>query len=261
MKTVLKKTLILSFQVFFVMGIKSFGQDLPDREPKVFFRNERTFSGSLVSNGWAANFRFARRIDAFSSYIIDADIAGFRHPKEIKSQSPWISGWGRSFVFGKLNEAFGVRGGFGYQKELFGKFDPGGISIRYFGSGGITLALLKPVYYKKVIGYNPLTGQVYWEPSPFDPDYMQSIYDIYEKQPFYVGIEEVRPYPGLFARMGLCFEYSSEDRVVNALEGGVQVEGFLARLPIMATDDNQRLFLTLFASYRFGKVIDARNIE
>ena len=254
-----KKRIFLSFLAFFALTTGGFAQGVIDDQPKIFFRNERTLSGSLVSNGWAVNFRFAKRLNAFSSLIYDADFASMRHPKEIQSQSPYKGGWGRTFVYGKLNEAFVLRGGVGYQKELFSKLDQGGISIRYFASGGISLGLLKPIYYQKVVGYNPQTYELLIEErSAFDPDYMQSIYDIYDKESFLVGLDEIRINPGTFARAGLCFEYGSEDEIINALEGGIQVEGFLQKMPILAIEDNRRLFFSLFATYRFGKVLDAR---
>jgi hypothetical protein len=259
MKIPQKSRNLLSFLVFFTLTASGFAQGEIDNQPKIFFRNERTWSGSLVSNGWAANYRFARRNDAFSSMIFDVDLASIRHPKEIESQSPYKGGWGRTFVFGKLNEVFVLRGGAGYQKEIFSKFDQGGISIRYFGVGGMSLALLKPIYYQKVVGYNPLTYELLIEEkSPFDPDYMQSIYDIYDKESFFIGLDEIKVNPGFFARGGLCFEYSSEDDIINALEGGIQVEAFLNKVPILAIEDNRRVFFSLFATYRFGKVLDAR---
>jgi hypothetical protein len=227
-------------------------------EERIFYRNERTFAGTLHSNGWEANFRYASRIDAFSNYLLDIDLGTIQHPKEVQSQSIYIGGWGRSFVFGKLNDAILLRAGAGYQKELYSKFDAGGISIRYFFSGGMSVTALKPIYYLKVTGYNPYTYIVERERSPFDPDYMQSVYDIYDREPFYVGLNETRFIPGVYARSGLCFEYSVEDKQVNALEGGVQIEGFLKKLEILATENNRRLFVSLFVSYRFGKVLDAR---
>jgi hypothetical protein len=254
----LSRLLPLSFIVFFAIFDDGYAQGEIDKQPKVFYRNERSWSGSLNSNGWGVNYRYSKRLNAFSSLIFDADLAIVRHPKEVKSQSPYTGGWGRSYVFGKTNEAFSLRCGTGYQKELFSKFDQGGISVRLFAGGGLSLALLKPVYYQKVTGFNPSTMELTWEKSLFDPDYMQSIYDIYDRESFFTGINESTVVPGFYARAGLSFEYSSEDRLVHALEGGIQIEGFLKKLPILATEDNRQLFLTLFASYRFGKVIDAR---
>ncbi len=258
MRFIINRLLPLSFIVFFAIYVDGYSQGEIDKQTKVFYRNERSWSGSLNSNGWGVNYRYSKRLNAFSSIIFDADLASIRHPKEIKSQSPYIGGWGRSYVFGKTNEAFALRVGTGYQKELFSKFDQNGISIRFVSGGGLSMALLKPVYYLKITGFNPSTLEVSKERSLFDPDYMQSIYDIWDRESFFAGVDEAKIIPGFYVRTGLSFEYSSEDRVIHALEGGVQLEGFLKKLPILATEDNRQLFLTLFASYRFGKVIDAR---
>lgn len=254
----LKKLLFLPFAAFLALGVDAYSQGEIDKQEKVFYRNERSWSGSLNSNGWGANYRYSKRLNAFSSIIFDVDLASIHHPKEYKSQSPYKGGWGRSYVFGKTNEAFSFRAGTGYQKELFGKFDQGGISVRLVASGGLSLALLKPVYYQKVLGFNSSTLDLTWEKSLFDPDYMQSIYDIFDRESFFTGIDETKFVPGCYLRAGLSFEYSAEDRLVHALEGGIQIEGFLKKLPILATEDNRQLFFTLFAAYRFGKVIDAR---
>lgn len=235
------------------------GQGEIDDEAKVFYRNERTYSGSLNSNGWNAGMQFTRRIDAFRSYIFGGDIGSLRHPKEYKSQSPYAGGWGSGFVFGKTNEVVTLRLGAGFQKEIFGKYDKGGISVRYFYSAGLTLALMKPVYYDKVVGFDYERLKILTEESLFDPDYMQSIYDIYDKKPFFKGMDEIKLDPGAFARAGISFEYSIQDRIVNALEGGIQLEGYLNKIPIMASNDNRQLFFSLFVTYRFGKVLDARN--
>jgi len=241
-----------------LLAPRLFGQGEIAGDDRIFFRNERTFSGNLYSNGWSVNFRYAYRQDASSSFIIDADFATLKHPKEVKSQS-YLAGWGRRFVFGKLNEVGLLRAGAGYQKELFRKFDQGGISLRYFGSAGLTLGMLKPIYYYQVLGFNPLTNlPLINEGSLFDPDYMQTIWDIYDKRSFFIGLSETTLNPGAFARIGLCFEYSSEDQQVRALEGGIQIEGFIRKMPILASVENNRLFFSLFAGYRFGRVLDAR---
>jgi hypothetical protein len=258
MRFLLNRVFPLTILVYLAISTIGYSQGEIDKQTKIFFRNERTWSGSLNSNGWGINYRFAKRLNAFNSILFDVDFASVRHPKEIKSQSPYRGSWGRSYVFGKTNEAFSLRAGTGYQKELFSKFDQGGISIRFIGGGGLSLALLKPVYYQKITGFNPVTMELIKEQSLFDPDYMQSVYDIYDRESFFIGMNKPGFVPGVFARAGICFEYSSEDRSVRALEGGVQLEGFLKKLPILSIEDNQQLFLTLYITYRFGKVIDAR---
>ncbi len=225
-------------------------------QPQVFYRNERTFAGTLLSNGYGGDIQFAKRLNASRSLIYGGGISVIQHPKEYKSQSPYTGGWGRSYVFGKMHEVGVVRTGIGVQNEIFRKYDKGGIAIRYFYSGGLSLALLKPVYYLKIVRYDYETGVLIHDRSLFDPDYMQSIYDIYDRESFFVGIDETKLRPGVFLRAGLSFEFSGDELDINALDGGVQLEGFLTELPIMASTDNQQLFLSLFISYRFGKVIE-----
>jgi len=225
-------------------------------QPQIFYRNERTFAGTLFSNGYGGDVQFARRLSASRSWLYGGGIGVLVHPKEYKSQSPYTGGWGRSYVFGKLNEAVALRVGTGIQNEIFRKYDQGGISIRYFYSGGVSLALLKPVYYLKIVRYDYETGVLIYDRSLFDPDYMQSIYDIYDRESFFVGIDETKLRIGVYARAGFSFEFSQKELDVNALDGGIQLEGYLSKLPIMASVDNQQLFLSLFISYRFGKVLE-----
>lgn len=257
MRSVVKIVFILvSFGLFVPQTIKAQGEI--DEEAKIFYRNSRTFSGALSSSGWDVGMQYGKRINAFKSLLYNGEIGTLRHPKEYKSQSPYAGGWGNGYVFGKTNEVICLRFGTGLQKEIFGKYDKGGIAIHYFFSGGLSLALMKPVYYDKIVGFDYQKLQVIKETSLFDPDYMQSIYDIWDKKSFFMGIDEIALDPGVFARAGLSFEYSIQDRIINALEGGVKLEGFLKKVPIMASNDNHRLFFSLFVCYRFGKVLDAR---
>ena len=248
--------ILICFGLFLTQTITAQGEI--DDEPKIFYRNGRTFSGSLDSNGWDIGMQYGKRINAFKSLLYSGEIGSLRHPKEYKSQSPYSGGWGNGYVFGKTNEAICLRFGTGLQKEIFGKYDKGGIAIRYFVSGGLSLALMKPVYYDKIVGFDYQRLEVMREPSLFDPDYMQSIYDIWDKKSFFMGIDEISLDPGVFARAGFSFEYSIQDKLINAIEGGVKLEGFLKKVPIMASNDNRRLFFSLFVCYRFGKVLDAR---
>lgn len=254
----MKKRFCLFILLAFFVITSGFGQGEIADEAQVFYRNERTISGTLYSNGWGADFSKARRKDAFSSYTFNVGFNKINHPKEYKSQSPYTAGWGRSYVFGKLNEVVSLKVGVGYQKEMFRKFDKGGIAVRYFYSGGLSLALLKPIYYLKIDRIDYETGKIISNSAQFDPDYMQSIYDIVDSESFFVGIKETTANPGIFIRTGISFEYSSHETTVNALEGGIQLEGFLKEVPIMAGINHQRLLLSLFVTYRFGKIIDQR---
>jgi hypothetical protein len=57
---------------------------------------------------------------------------------------------------------------------------------------------------------------------------------------------------------GLSFEYSASNQLISAIDAGIVFDAFAKKIPIMYTDLNSQLFLTLFVSYRFGWVVNAR---
>ncbi|MEE4214015.1 MAG: hypothetical protein V2I34_03045 [Bacteroidales bacterium] len=240
--------------ILFIAGVSQalFAQGDIDDQEKVFYRNERTVGINLNSNGFGISYREGKRLDFLNKRIIDIDLNIIKHPKEVKLSNPWVQTSG-SFVYGKQNEVYSIRGALGHQHEMFRKMDLGGVSVRYFYSGGISLALAKPIYYN-VLYYTPAsTYQIKQE--KFTADIIDPSY-IYNKASFFKGVSETKVYPGLSGKAGFSFEYSKEDKVIHSLELGTSFEAYTRKLPIMATDDNRAVFLTLFVSYRIGIVID-----
>ena len=132
-----------------------------DEQKGIFFRDERTFAAFLTSTGIGGNFRYAKRITAFKKTLYEIDLVNIKHPKEVKISTSTSTLAGRSFVYGKLNHFFNLRAGLGFQKEIFQKFDRGGISIRYFYNFGPALGIKKPVYYYiyEISADGQITGQ------------------------------------------------------------------------------------------------------
>ncbi len=236
--------------------IPVFAQGEIDDQDKIFYRNERTFGFNLNSNGLGIGYREGKRLDFLNKRIVDIDINIIKHPKEIKLTNPYAQSGG-SFVFGKENSLFSLRGAIGHQHEIFKKADLGGIAIRYFYAGGPSLAFAKPIYYN-VQYYTPNDMIIKQEKFNENIHYPS---DIYNKASFFKGIKEIKLTPGAFIKGGFNFEYSKEDKVVHAIELGTSLEVFTNKLPIMATEDNRAIFLTIFVSYRIGVIIDPLNPE
>ncbi len=242
-----------------------------DLQPKVFYRNEWSVALMLNSNGFGANYRYGKRIDAFNKRLFEVDFAYLKHPKEKRTYGKTSSG--AKYVDGKTNLAFDFRFGYGKQHEMFRKFDVGGIAIRYFYNFGPSVVLLKPIYYE--VGDpdparpNDLVPRP--EPEKFDPSWT-NVY-IIRKASFFKGFDELGVVPGAFAKFGFNFEYSKQDRIIHALEVGVIAEGFAKKLEIMDLTavppppsgtkiaQNQQFFLTLFVSYRFGRIVDPYEVK
>ncbi|MCU0472742.1 MAG: hypothetical protein MUC93_05160 [Bacteroidales bacterium] len=252
----MKKLLIIA--VLFLYGaVSAYAQGELDEQQKVFFRNERSFAVLLHSDGFGFGYREAKRIDYLNKRLLEINFGTLRHPKEYKMTNPYYQGY-KSYAFGKLNSVFFLLAGIGHQHEIFQKTDLGGIAIRWFYSGGPVLALYKPIFYLVLYPISLKEAEVKVE--KFDVSIHQSS-DILSRASFTKGLDEIKAMPGLFGKSGFNFEYSKEDKVIHAIELGVQVNAFPKTIPIMASTDNKAIFFSLFVSYRFGVIVDPLHPE
>lgn len=238
-----------------ILGLLFFSQAFPqgeiDNQRRILYKNERTFGVFLSSNGIGGDFSYAKRINARNQILYQVELFSLTHPKEIKMSNSFYSN--KSFVFGKVNSFFELKGQWGRSSEIYRKNDAGSISIRYFYSAGPVIGLLKPVYYE--IYYS--TGiplEYYTKVEKFNTSIHQS--NIFGKASFFEGIDEISIIPGASAKFGFTFEYSRKNININAIEIGAGIDIFPREIPIMANESNQFFFLNLFAGYRFGKAID-----
>jgi hypothetical protein len=240
------KRFFVLYGLFVMFYSKGVCQGDIDNQKKLFYRNENSYAFMLTSTGWGFNARYAKHIDAANKTVRDFDFAILKHPQEIRLSSIY-SGAG-NLVFGKKNIVFDLRYGQGTQKEIFRKFDIGGISIRRFLTYGISLALLKPVYYE--VSY---TDGIRYQ--KFNDSIFYNIYPV-ARASFFKGFSEIKPVPGVYLKSGVCFEFGKNDKVIQAVEAGGILEGFISKLEMMDNKSNYRFFLSLYISYRFGKVFD-----
>ncbi len=246
-----KVIVIFTFFLFYILNAS--GQGEIDQQQKIFYRNESTINIALNSTGYGMGYRYGKRLNFLNKRLYEVDFNYFRSPKEIRLSNPYFPN-SRSFVFGKTNLFFNLRGGYGFQRDIYKKVDRGGVAVRYFYSFGPVLGFYKPVYY--LVLY-PISMDTYvLKEAKFDPTALHSPNDIYGRASFFKGWKEIKFVPGLFAKFGFNFEFSKLEPVVQALEGGIVIDAYPKKIPIMATEDNKSIFISLYASYRFGKIID-----
>lgn len=247
----MRRTYILIL-VFVLSAGSLFAQGEIDEQMRVMLRDERTFGGFLNSNGFGANYRYGFWRNARNQFILDADFAYVKHPKEVKSSVSYDFASHR-YVYGKENLFWELKGMAGWQKELYRKIDRTGISVRLYYAGGLSIGFTKPIYYK-VFSTSPIGEILSIEYLKFDPGIHQQI--IGGRGPFFMGFNEIRIIPGLTGKAGFSFEYSRKNSIVRALEAGVSLTVYPKEIPIMATEQNNFLFFTLTVGYRFGRIID-----
>jgi len=249
---------IFKILILTILSIKlSFSQGEIASPTEIFYRDERTISIDLTQYGLSLNYRYNQRIDDFNSFITEINISTIKHPKEVKVPANTFYNLNR-FVYGKINECYTLKGGLGWQKEIFQKNDKGSISIRRYTTIGITTAILKPIYY---IVYVDANGDAYIDyeiSEKFNTYKSLQIIDIKSKDSFFKGIGEISLVPGIFLKTGLMLEFGKYEKFISAIDGGIMLEIYSKTLPIMAYTKNYQIYPAFYIGYRFGWAIDAR---
>lgn len=248
MKRTISSLVIL---LLFCISIRSQGE--LDTQTKIFYRNEKSVGVLLNSNGFGLSYRDGKWKNDRNRKLFEIDFNYVMHPKEIKY--PYLNYYNTgSYVYGKTNIMFSLRGGPGFQHEMYQKVDKGGISIRRFFSVGPALAIYKPIYYDFPSSTPNAQGQIGTVSEKFD--YLTANAIIIGRSSFFKGLNETKFVPGIFAKGGISFEYSKMDKILHALELGAAIEVYPKRIPIMYLDKNPFAFFSFFLSYRFGKILN-----
>jgi hypothetical protein len=245
------------FIALMIVATQLFAQgELDSETKKLVFKNEKTYAIYLNSNGYGVNYRYGKRLDGYRKRTYDFDLNYVKHPKEVRTQNPYYNNPNR-YVFGKTNVFFHVKATIGHQREIFSKFDRGGLAIIHFYSLGVSVGFLKPVYY--VVEYptsDPYNPNMVTE--KFNPN-IHRIGDIYGRAPFTIGINETKVVPGISFRYGFSFDYAASDTKIRAIETGFCIDAYLQKMQIMATEDNSQIFFSVFVAYRIGKALSSRH--
>ncbi len=218
-------------------------------EVKLLYRNEA--SGGLIvhTNGFGLNYRRGWHVTAARKRMFEIDLVTFRHPKEIKTVNQYYD-HPKGYYYGKLNSLVILRPGFGYQNVIFTKPEHNGIEIRFVTFVGVSLGLAKPIYLE-ILEDTPIPQQKAVVTQRYDPaKHFQD--NIYGRAPFMRGVGETKLYPGGYAKFGINFEYGSLDDDVKAVETGIIVDIYPKAIPLMATERNQQVLLSLYLSFNYG---------
>ena len=236
--------LILSIILLFFFSVTSYSQGDLYNGIHIYNNNERSFGIDFISNGMGFNYKIGKRVDGRRKNIYQLDFSWFKHPKEIKIKT-YDSG--NRFVYGKMNFPSNFRLSIGKQKVLYERKDRNGVKISYFYTGGVSLALLKPVYYYIITG-GILTEQ------RFDITEIHTYSQIHSRASFFKGFNEISVVPGASLKLGFDFDFATSDDKIHALEAGACLDVYYKELEIMATENNNMILFTLFVTYRFGKI-------
>lgn len=244
----------------FVFGTLSLSAQYETEADVVRYTYNHQFSLGVVlhtMSPWpGVNFRRLYYENAFVKWGYEIDYTAYRHPREIKFPSQSILGSSRSFTYGKINDFFAFRVGYGREHVLHDKRDQGTISINLQTYGGVALGLLKPIYIdRRVIGGNGESEVT----ERYDPDIHDNV-QIYGESSFFTGFNETTFRPGVYGKVGVGFDYNFLDQKITSIEVGTILDYYpdwmgnfeTGGVPVMARVDNLSLWWQVYVSFNFG---------
>lgn len=215
----------------------------------------------LNTDGWSGYMDFGhvkpkniKPMDMFyNTSLWQVEFGEKKSPKQEKIVVDDGTGNTNSYFYGKINNFYALKLGYGYSKMLAGKPDPGSVSIHWVNVIGFSLGLLKPYYINvegdpSAIKYSEATKS----------DFLAQVsangaQHIIGSAGFGKGLSEMTYIPGGHFKSALHFDFSANKKNVLGAEVGFNIEYYSANVPLMAGQEAQPYFVDLFMAIQFGK--------
>lgn len=218
-------------------------------EERILYSHESTMHITVHSQGLGLGYKSGKIRDIYKTTYWDFEISYLRSLKQVKMMSLFST---TSFVYGKLNDALTLRGGYGASRQIYGKPYWGGVELRWIYEAGAELALLKPYYYTVLVAEPTSTGE-YSQVTKYDTfDHVSEWIEIIGRAPFKYGLKEIKFRPGVYVKGGLEFEIGTSRLRAQSIEVGAMVEYFPQGLVLMADNPTNYLIPTFYLSYNWG---------
>lgn len=156
-----------------------------------------------------------------------------------------------SYIYGKRNNFYYLKGGLGQQLLIGGKGNKNGVAVSAIYGGGFSAGLLKPYYIeiqnpstnaREQIKYDVTNESLFLDPSI-----------IIGKGGLTKGFNEIQFVPGAHARAALRFDYGRYNEVLSAMEVGINAEYYSKTMPILLLNKERKFFFNAYIALVFGK--------
>lgn len=219
-----------------------------EEEGVLSYYKQSTFGLQLRTNGYGLFYELGRMKSPRITNIYTIELTEIKHPKEEKFHGS-DGFFGNTFIYGKINNFYNARLGFGKQYIMGQKGNKNGIAVIGSLQGGLSMGLLKPYY----IDVEDMTGQrVEMKYSSKDSTTFLTS-RVYGSSGFTKGWNELQVKPGIYAKTALRFDFGRYNESVSALEIGFSVDAFSQKIEQMALNPNKQVFYQGHIAFVFGR--------
>jgi hypothetical protein len=268
-----KKLLLVAIAA--VTGFVSYGQDARkasrksekkerinalvklEEENEPAFNRQSVFGAKLNSDGYGVSYEFGRYKTAKKTTLYMFEFNEKFHPKEEKQTAgvDYNTGNITQYKFGKANNFYQFKLGYGQQRLIGGKANKNGVSVSSIYAGGLSVGLLKPYYVD--IFYNNESYE-YKFTDPYPTGATQG--NITGSSGITKGWGELKVKPGVHAKAALRFDYGRFNEMVSAVEAGLNAEYYASDILQMTYnkaggnfEKSYKLFFNAYIAFHFGR--------
>lgn len=218
-----------------------------EEEGVLSYDKHNAFGIELRSNGYGIFYERGKMTSPRWANIYGIELTEIMHSKEERSSSAQGFLLGNSYKFGKMNNFFQAKLGYGRQYIFGQKGNKNGVAVIGSAMGGLSLGMLKPYYIQvndqgtdRDIRYSKEDSALFLSNS------------IIGSSGFTKGWSEVKLRPGAFAKASLRFDFGSYNESISALEIGLSAEAYAKEIEQMVNVKPRRIFMQAHVAMVFG---------
>lgn len=224
-----------------------------EEEGALVYNKQGAFGFKFNTDGWGMFYERGKYKTINKTSLWWIELGEHKHPKEEKV--PTISASGgflivSSYIYGKRNNFYNLKLGFGEQRLIGGKGNKNGVAVSAIYGGGLTAGLLKP-YYIEI--QNPTTNQQEQIKYDNNDNLFLDPTIILGRGGLTKGFGEMKFVPGAHVRTALRFDYGRYNEVLSALEVGLNAEYYSKKMPILLLNPQKQFFFNAYVALTFGK--------
>jgi hypothetical protein len=225
-----------------------------EEEGETVFKTHSIFGIKIASDGYGLLYEKGTMVSPRKTNLLQFELNEKLSNKEEKTTTGFdFFGNVSSAKYGKANNFYQLKAGYGQMITIGGKANKNGVSVSVLYAGGVSLGLLKP-YYVDVEKENT-RERLRVKFSDTLPQ--GSTYYIKGASGFTVGWGEVKFAPGLHAKTAMRFDYGKFNESVAAVEAGINAEYYTPKVLQMALGTQYRVerafFFNAYIAVEFGR--------